>query len=288
MIRSMTAFARQENQFEWGTLIWEVRSVNHRYLEPTPRLPDEFRQIESKIRQCIQSKLKRGKIDCTLRFHPAAHNDQAIELNTPLLQQLLHTTNQIQQQHDNIADINPIELLNWPGVLQSKKQDFDNLYPQAISLLDNALDDLVSMRETEGKQLKQLITQRCKAVNEHVVIVEQKMPEIIQKFRDKLSSRLNELMDEVDPQRIEQEISLLAQKLDIAEETDRLNTHTTEVLKILEKDQPVGRKLDFLMQELHREANTLSAKSIDTTITQCAIEIKVLIEQMREQVQNIE
>jgi uncharacterized protein (TIGR00255 family) len=287
MTRSMTAFARQESQHSWGTVIWEVRSVNHRFLEPHLRIPDQFRELEGTLRERLRKKLSRGKVECTLRFMPDA-KAQSLQINEVFAQQLVEATHQIEAIMGPSQTISPIELLKWPGVLQDAQIDMDEVKSVITQLFDTALDDLVKGREREGQELANLILQRIDGISVVVADVRAKMPTILDNQRNLLRSRVAELGVELDPQRLEQEIVILAQKADVDEEMDRLDTHVQEVRRILKKREPVGRRLDFLMQELNREANTLSSKSIVTDTTQSAVELKVLIEQMREQIQNIE
>lgn len=287
MTRSMTAFARQESQHSWGTVIWEVRSVNHRFLEPHLRIPDQFRELEGTLRERLRKKLSRGKVECTLRFMPDA-KAQSLQINEVFAQQLVEATHQIEAIMGPSQTISPIELLKWPGVLQDAQIDMDEVKSVITQLFDTALDDLVKGREREGQELANLILQRIDGISAVVADVRAKMPTILDNQRNLLRSRVAELGVELDPQRLEQEIVILAQKADVDEEMDRLDTHVQEVRRILKKREPVGRRLDFLMQELNREANTLSSKSIVTDTTQSAVELKVLIEQMREQIQNIE
>jgi len=291
MIRSMTAFARQEAQHQWdecdATLVWEIRTVNHRYLEPSPRLPDHFRALESQVRRVIGQHLKRGKIDCTLRC-TFAHNTGALHLNESVVQDVLSAATALQKLSPQLAPMNTTDLLNWPDVLQATHMPLAQAQQAALSLLEQTIQEIILSRQREGAQLKTFILQRCQGITQTLASIEVGLPNIIDKFRHKLTTRLNDISTELDPTRLEQETVILLQKMDVMEEIDRLKTHLNEVQFTLNKDEPIGRRLDFLMQELHREANTLSAKSIDAELTQHAIDIKVLIEQMREQVQNIE
>ncbi len=287
MTRSMTAFARQESQHSWGTLTWEVRSVNHRFLEPHLRLPEQLREIEGILRETLRKRLSRGKVECTLRFVPEAQA-QTLQVNESFARQLIAATEQMEQLMPASQTLNPLDLLRWPGVLQDVRIDMEQVKKEALNLFNNALDDLTKGREREGKELAALIEQRLDAISAVVIDVRAKLPLILKNQRDTLCARVADLGVDLDPQRLEQEIVLLAQKADVDEEMDRLNTHVQEVRRVLKQKEPVGRRLDFLMQELNREANTLSSKSIVTDTTQSAVELKVLIEQMREQIQNIE
>ncbi|MDO6563297.1 YicC/YloC family endoribonuclease [Amphritea sp. 1_MG-2023] len=287
MTRSMTAFARQEAQHQWGSLIWEVRSVNHRYLEPHLRLPDSLRDIEGPLRESLRKKLSRGKVECTLRFVAEAKS-QTLTVNETFARELLDAAQQMENLLPVSKPIDTMDLLRWPGVLQDTSLDMDAVKKAALTLFHSALDELIESRHREGVELAALIDQRLDTISEIVTDVRSKLPGILQAQRDNLKARLAEFKAELDPNRIEQEMVILAQKADVDEEMDRLNTHVQEVKRVLKSKGPIGRRLDFLMQELNREANTLSSKSIVTDTTQSAVELKVLIEQMREQIQNIE
>ena len=287
MTRSMTAFARQEAEFEWGSLSWEIRSVNHRYLEPHLRLPDNLRELEGSLRESLRKTLSRGKVECTLRFNPEARVKQLV-VNEEFTSQVVSAAETVQSLLSEHRAIDPLELLRWPGVLQDVKLDMDLVKTAARTLFSQALDDLLEGRKREGVELALLIEQRLDAISAIVVDVRGKMPQILQAQRENLKQRLEELKVDLDEGRLEQEMALLAQKADVDEEMDRLDTHVQEVRRVLKQKGPIGRRLDFLMQELNREANTLSSKSIVANTTQSAVELKVLIEQMREQIQNIE
>ncbi|PIE20552.1 MAG: YicC family protein [Neptuniibacter caesariensis] len=287
MTRSMTAFARQEAEHEWGSLSWEIRSVNHRYLEPHLRLPENLKELEGALREKLRKTLSRGKVECTLRFHPDAQVQQLV-VNQAYAKEVIQATESLQGMLQERQPLDVLELLNWPGVLQEVKLDMELVKRSARSLFDKALDDLLQGRSREGAELANLINQRLDAIRDIVAEVREKMPQILQNQRDNLHQRLEELKVDLDETRIEQEIVLIAQKADVDEEMDRLDTHVQEVRRVLKQKGPIGRRLDFLMQELNREANTLSSKSIVASTTQCAVELKVLIEQMREQIQNIE
>ena len=288
MIRSMTAFARQESQGEWGALQLELRSVNHRYLEISPRLPEDLRSLEPKFRERIGQHLARGKVECNLRYQAPQSSEQELPLNLDLVRQLAHASREIDAIIYNPAPINSLEILRWPGVVEALQIDQPQLQAAVLAVLDKALDELNSSREREGASLKALIEQRCDSAEAVVQAVQQRLPAIIDGQRQRLLERLHEIRQHLDPDRLEQEMAMLAQKIDVAEELDRLATHLAEVRRVLNADEPVGRRLDFLMQELNREANTLGSKSIDSETTRASVELKVLIEQMREQVQNIE
>lgn len=287
MTRSMTAFARQESQHSWGNIVWELRSVNQRFLEPHIRIPDSFRDLEPAIRDLLRKNLSRGKIDCSLRFE-VAKSQQSIQVNEKLAQQLINAAGQIGSLTTSPMPIDTLEILRWPGVMLDAKLDMEEVKQHTISLLGDAIQDLNQGRAREGTQLALLIVTRLDAIAEVVVDIRSKMPLIMAKQRDLLLKRVEDIGLDVDTVRIEQEIALLAQKADVAEEIDRLDTHVQEVRRILQQKGAIGRRLDFLMQELNREANTLSSKSIVVDTTNSAVELKVLIEQMREQIQNIE
>lgn len=287
MTRSMTAFARQESQQSWGSLVWEIRSVNQRYLEPHFRVPESFRALEPALRDQLRKKLSRGKIDCSLRFD-VEKQQQGMQVDQQRAQQLIDAAQQIADLSSNSQPINPLDVLKWPGVMLDANLDMDEVKKQALDLFTAAVDDLNAGRAREGAELSDLICQRLDSISIVVSEVREKMPEILTAQRELLLSRVNDLALEIEPVRLEQEIALLAQKADVAEEMDRLDTHVQEVRRILKQKGAVGRRLDFLMQELNREANTLSSKAIVVETTNSAVELKVLIEQMREQIQNIE
>jgi uncharacterized protein (TIGR00255 family) len=288
MIRSMTAFARQERQGEWGSLAWELKSVNQRFLEPTFRLPEELRDLEAPLREQAGRALQRGKIECRLRFQPAAEISQEISINKDLAKQLAHLCREVDALFYNPAPSPSMEVLRWPGVLVMQEPRMDIVREQALALFEATLADLVEGRTREGARLKDFIEERLGAVQSWVSTVKARFPDAVNAIRDKLRQRIADLKVEVDPTRIEQEVALLAQRADVAEELDRLSAHVDETRDTLRKGGAVGRKLDFLMQEMHREANTLGSKSADIETTRAAMELKLLIEQMREQVQNVE
>ncbi|OCQ54452.1 hypothetical protein Ppb6_00354 [Photorhabdus australis subsp. thailandensis] len=287
MIRSMTAFARRDIKSEWGNAAWELRSVNQRYLETYIRLPEQFRSLEPVIRERIRSRLTRGKVECNLRFELDSRAQGELILNETLAKQLVNAANWVKQQ-SNEGEINPVDILRWPGVMAAEEQDLDAISTQLLKELDTTLDAFIQSRETEGTALKTMIEQRLDAVTEEVRKIRQQMPEIMQWQRERLHTKLEEAQVQLENNRLEQELVLLAQRLDVAEELDRLDAHVKETRNILKKKEAVGRRLDFMMQEFNRESNTLASKSINADITNSAIELKVLIEQMREQIQNIE
>ena len=288
MMLSMTAFSRQQADKEWGSLIWELRSVNHRYLETSVRLPESFRGLENVIRDTVRKKLNRGKIECQLRFQVVEASQSDLQLNKELIAKLVRANDEINQIADLNNQLTSAEILRWPGVVADQDVDADTIEREAIDLFTSALDDLVSSRVREGEALKGMLNQRVVSIREIVASIRQKIPEIICGQRKNLLEKLEELKAELEPTRLEQEIAILAQKADVDEDLDRMDSHLNEVERVIESNGQKGRRLDFLMQELNREANTLSSKSIVVGTTLGAVELKVLIEQMREQIQNVE
>lgn len=288
MVASMTAFARKQTEYEWGTLIWEIRSVNHRYLEPGLRIPDMVRAIEPQVRDALRKAISRGKVDCQLRIQLTNNEGGNENLNDALVKKLLHLSAQVRSVSHDASHLSVAEILRWPGVLQEQELDTNSLQADALALLKETLTDFDASRQREGEELSQLIRQRLYSVRDIVKSIRERLPEILLRQQDNIRTRLDAFLTELDPARLEQEIVLLAQKADVDEELDRLFTHVSEVERVLGTNEPIGRRLDFLMQELNREANTLSSKSIVAETTLNAVELKVLIEQMREQVQNIE
>lgn len=288
MAKSMTAFAYKEVSGEYGTCIWEIRSVNHRYLDIRINLPPEFRSQESHYYEQIKSRLKRGKVDANLRFTTNSEAQNNITVNEPLARALIIATRQVEGHIENPKPINALDILNWPGVAQEIAIDTSLAFKPAKQLLDDTLEELIDTRLREGKRLAEFIFQRCDQIAEIIVRIRKNRPQIIINLREKLLKRIQELNITTDNDRLEQELVLLAQRLDVDEELDRLMAHLDEINDILERDEAIGRRLDFLMQELNREANTLASKSNDAETTQLAVDLKVLIEQMREQIQNLE
>ena len=288
MIHSMTAFSRQTLNNDKGLMVLELKSVNHRFSEIALRLPDDLRLIEPKIRERIGQALKRGKVDCTLRYRTPELVESNIDIDQDLLHKLLTISNTLEAKVAHSAPINVIELMKWPGVLKAPEQDMSELGEQALAMLDDALLELQETRAREGRQIELVIKDKCQKMTAQVGKVADKLPEIIENMRTRLVERLAEFKAELDEVRLEQEMVFLINKSDVAEELERLGTHITEVERVLDKGGPVGRRMDFLMQELNREANTLGSKSIDTEMTKASVELKVLIEQIREQVQNLE
>ncbi|MFD2167215.1 YicC/YloC family endoribonuclease [Thalassotalea euphylliae] len=287
MIHSMTAFARHEIKGEWGNAVWEIRSVNQRFLETYFRLPEQFRGIEPVLRERFRKALARGKVECALRFtaNPAAKG--TLSLNTQLAEQLIAHAQTIAGKLEQ-AQVNPVEIMRWPGVMEAEEADMDAIQADMLAGFDQALKDFIAARAREGENMKALIEQRLEGIVVQAETVKAHMPEIIQWQKDRIIEKFNDAGIEPESGRVEQELVLLAQKMDVDEEIDRLFSHVKETQGILKKGGPQGRRLDFMMQEFNREANTLGSKSINADITNAAVELKVLIEQMREQIQNIE
>jgi uncharacterized protein (TIGR00255 family) len=288
MTNSMTAFANSEMEFENLLLNCELRSVNHRYCDISLKIPERFRFAEADIRSTISNKLKRGKIECSLSYKKHNLVQHNVSVDMQAVKALLATTKDIEQLMDSSRSISPLEILTFPGVQVEKESDKAALQQALQQLLQTAIDNLLEARQREGAQLSHLIRARCIKLQKFVGQAHARMPVVLALLRTKFKTRIAELVAEPNHERIEQEMVLLTQKLDVDEELDRLDTHITEVLRVLEQDEPVGRRLDFLMQEMNREANTLGSKSADKEMTAFSIDMKVLIEQMREQVQNIE
>jgi len=287
MIHSMTAYARKEFKGDWGTAVWEIRSVNQRYLETYIRLPEQFRGLEAVLRERFRKQLQRGKVECNLRFEASAANSGALQLNEALAEKLIESANWIAQKAGK-AELNPVDILRWPGVMETAEKDMGELSTDLLRFFDETLGEFLESRASEGEKLQVMLEQRLAGITEQAAFVQSKMPEIIQWQRERIQKKFSDAKIELDETRVEQELVLMAQKLDVAEEIDRLNAHVTETHSILKKGGACGRRLDFMMQEFNRESNTLGSKSISTDITKSAVELKVLIEQMREQLQNIE
>ncbi|AEH31964.1 YicC family protein [Vibrio anguillarum] len=288
MIYSMTAYARKEVKGDWGTAVWEIRSVNQRYLETYFRLPEQFRGLEPVLRERFRQRLARGKVECHLRYeaNPAAKSE--LNINEALANQVIKAANQVMHMTGELSRINPFQIMQWPGVMETPEQDMDSINKALLAGFDDAIIEFIDARGREGDNMKALIEQRLTAISEEVVKVRARMPEILQWQRERLLTKFEEAKIELDATRVEQELILLAQKSDVAEELDRLDSHVKEARNVLKKGGSCGRKLDFMMQEFNRESNTLASKSISTDITASGVELKVLIEQMREQIQNIE
>ena len=288
MISSMTAFVQHESQSEQSRVVWEIRSVNHRYLEISMRLPEELRSAEMMFRETIKASLSRGRIDAVLRYQSAESSANSPELNLDTINQLMAWSRTVQSTVPVAGELSIADILKWPGVLTPERIDEDQLSVTAKDALANALSALASQRQREGRQLAVVINAKLEAARDIVIGVQGRVPELEQYARQRLNERVSEFAEQLEPGRFEQELVLLLAKSDIVEEIDRLQLHLAEVANILNGSGPVGRRLDFLMQELNREANTLGSKSNHPETTTAAVDLKVLIEQMREQIQNIE
>ncbi len=287
MIYSMTAFARLEVKKDWGDAVWEIRSVNQRYLENFFRLPEQFRGLENTLREKLRQNLTRGKIECSLRIDINKQTNAESNLNKELANQVIQSLQWIKAQAGE-GEINLTDVLRYPGVVEAQEQDLDVISQDLLTAFDDLLTDFIAMRGREGEKLNDIIQQRLDAIAVEADKVRSQMPAVLQWQRERLLQRFEDAQINLDPQRVEQEMILLAQRVDVSEELDRLQMHVKETTNILKKGGAVGRKLDFMMQELNRESNTLASKSINADITASAVELKVLIEQMREQIQNLE
>tara|TARA_B100002049_G_C16055926_1_gene365802 strand:- start:315 stop:1166 length:852 start_codon:yes stop_codon:yes gene_type:complete len=283
----MTGFARSQAQGDWGEVVWELRSVNHRYLDIHLRLPDALRALEPAIREAVSRVVSRGKIDIGAKL-ATTDDTQSIEIDEQRLAALGEALSQVRSTVIDCRAPDALRLLTYPGVQREREPDTDAIQRDALAALKDALDQLQSMREDEGSRLAAMLVDRARQIREHADAAAARVPQAREAWHEKLSARLAELEIEADPARLEQELIFTAQKMDVAEEIDRLHSHVEALEKALKKKEPIGRRLDFLMQEFNREANTLGSKSQDSELTAHAVEMKVLIEQMREQVQNIE
>jgi uncharacterized protein (TIGR00255 family) len=289
MIRSMTGFARRERQGPWGTLTCELRSVNHRYLELSLRLPDDLRGLENDARQLLSGSLRRGKVDAGVYLKGALAGAASLEINRAVIEQVVAGVAEVRAiAGDAAGTMNPLDVLRWPGVIRDTERDVTPMAAAAVELLKETAADLNAARAREGARIRDMLAQRCVALRELVSVVRARLPEVSARIRSRVLERVAQLGTTVDAERLEQEIALLAYKMDVAEELDRLGSHIAETLQVIDSGEPAGRRLDFLMQEFNREANTLSSKSQDSETTRAAVDMKVLIEQMREQVQNVE
>lgn len=288
MLRSMTAYGRKSAQNEFGEMTWEMRSVNHRYLELSFKLPDEFRTLEPLAREKISALLKRGKVDVFMRLQAPADLDGGINIDDKLALDVLKAAERLKQASSHCGDIDPLRILAWPGVVAKMPRDAKQLEVHAMRLLEETLDDYIGAREREGEKTRVMLIERCDQIETIVADVRKLRPAVVARLNEKLRAKLDQLNLDLDPGRLEQELVFAAQKLDVDEELDRLDAHIDEMRKIFKRNEPVGRRLDFLIQEFNREANTLGAKSADSDTTGFSVELKVLIEQMREQVQNLE
>jgi len=288
MTRSMTAFATKSVDADWGSLVWEIRTVNHRYLDVIVRMPEELRSMEMQVRDLLSHEIKRGKVECTLRFRPNQGYKAEIEINESYAAAVIKASQVVTKVLHQPSEINAMDVLRWPGVVKDPKQDLKPVLAAVIGLAKQAVDDLLKCRESEGKRLEYFVMKRREAMIDLIHDEIRRRPDVVSGYRKKLMSRLDELKADPDMDRFEQELMYLTQKMDVDEELDRLESHMEELKRVFSRKEPIGRRLDFIMQELNREANTLGSKSIDIKTTQDSVELKVLIEQMREQVQNIE
>ena len=286
MTQSMTAYAQATISTELGELSCELRSVNHRFLDVAPRMPEDLRANESALRDAIGAKLARGRVDVFIRLKES--DSSSLEPNLNAADNLQNLLDEMRQRLPEMQMIRAIDALKWPGILQAKKADPVKMKAQLLGVLDQALDGMIEARAKEGSKMEGLIRERLTAMSEVIASVESFLPEIVEAYKARLDEKLIDIKDQLDPARLEQELVIFLQKTDVAEELDRLNVHIEEVGAVLDKPEPAGKRLDFLMQELNREANTLGSKSQDPRLTKASVDLKVLIEQMREQVQNIE
>ena len=288
MIHSMTAYGRVENSEGQNSISCEIRSVNHRYSEISIRLPEELRPLEQKIRDRISGKIKRGKIECNIRIEKHNAYDEALSINQDLLKNIIEASKRINSDLSTSAPLDSLDLLRWPGVLEKSTLDVEEIGKLLFPLLNEAIDIVIDTRQREGEKIKKMLTDRCTKIKEIISNVKKQIPDILKNYRKKLIQRVQEISDELDNDRLEQELLFLSQKADIEEEIDRLNAHADEVVRVIDQKEPIGRRLDFLMQEMNRESNTLGSKSNHIYTSNASVELKVLIEQMREQIQNIE
>ena len=288
MTCSMTAFARVQTQVETAVLCWEIKSVNHRYLEASFRLPEAYRYLEPVCRSLLKDYVNRGKLDCQLKINWVSESSQSLSLNEPLIQGLLEAGKQLSANHHIPDDLSVSQILAWPGAVQTTQPDQDEVGQTIKTLFQESMNDLVKVRETEGQKLNQFVMTRLQQLAAEVEGAKSCVAQVSKLAREKLLTRLEGLQLSVTESRIEQEIALMLARLDVSEELDRLQAHIEEVTRVIKQNGACGRRLDFLMQELNREANTLSSKSDSSELTRHAVEMKVLIEQMREQIQNIE
>jgi len=288
MLHSMTGFARQSAESDAGTLTWELRAVNHRYLDIQFRLPEELRPKEQAFKQQVSTVLKRGKVECSLHLRRAFDQQAEMQINAELVQLIGTRVTEIRKTLPDTSPLNPVDILRWPGVIAEAEIDAEPLQQEAVELLDHALQAMTDMRASEGERIAAMLESRCEEIAALAASVRERLPEVLAGAHAKQKERIERIDVAADPARLEVELALIAQKLDVDEELDRLDSHVVEIREVLKSDEPVGRRLDFLMQELNREANTLGSKSVDAETTKAAVELKVLIEQMREQIQNVE
>ena len=284
----MTAFARTETQCDQGGIQWEIRSVNHRYLDVQLRLPEEFRRLDPKIRERVGANLRRGKVDCTLRVLPTAGQTSGLSVDDELAARVAQAAQAVAAFLPAPAPVSPVDILRWPGVVQAPTPDLEQIERAVLDGLESALSDLAGMREREGARMEAVIRDRLGDLESEVHRVRELLPAIVTGFAERMRARLGEVDATLDEGRVEQELALIAQRMDVAEELDRLEAHVDEIRATVGKPEPAGRRLDFLMQELNREANTLGSKSAAVATSRASVDLKVFIEQMREQIQNVE
>lgn len=287
MPRSMTAFARNTVDFSWGSVSCELRSVNHRFLETGFRLPETMREVEMQLREIARKKLTRGKVDIALQVS-FNNNDAAVSADMVLAKRYIDIAEQMANELQNPAPISPLEIMRWPGILKDQDVKSQSLHKAAIQTFSETVDQLLEGRQREGDKLAEMIEQRLSGIETQLAIVRENLPTILEHQRTRLNEKLESLRCQVDEDRLEQEMVIISNRADVDEELDRLEAHISEIRRVLNSKESIGRRLDFLMQELNREANTLGSKSIAGVTTQASVELKVLIEQMREQIQNIE
>ena len=284
----MTAYGRVENSEGQNSISCEIRSVNHRYSEISIRLPEELRPLEQKIRDHISGKIKRGKIECNIRIEKHNAYDESLSINQDLLKNIIEAAKRINSDLSTSAPLDSLDLLRWPGVLEKSTLDVEEIGKLLFPLVNEAIDIVIDTRQREGEKIKKMLTDRCTKIKEIISNVKKQIPDILKNYRKKLTQRVQEISDELDNDRLEQELLFLSQKADIEEEIDRLGAHVDEVVRVIDRKEPIGRRLDFLMQEMNRESNTLGSKSNHIYTSNASVELKVVIEQMREQIQNIE
>jgi uncharacterized protein (TIGR00255 family) len=288
MIYSMTGYATGARELGFGVLNVEIRSVNHRYLDLQFRMPDDLRAIEPQLRELLTAKLNRGKVECRISFAATPGTAQLPDMNEPLLRQLVGLSARIRAVLPAASELRVADVLRWPGMLGTETLPLEDLRTACTELVSHVLGEFASSRAREGEKLRAMLGERAAAMEQRVAEVAPRMPEVLAAFREKLATRLKEAIAASDDERVRQEVVLFANRIDVDEELTRLGTHISELKRILQQGGVVGKRLDFLMQELNREANTLGSKSVDIAVTQAAMGLKLLIEQMREQVQNIE
>lgn len=288
MIYSMTAFARQIEQGNWGNAIWEIKAVNHRYLDCSFKMPESFKSLEMSLREMVRAKVQRGRVECTLQYKLSEKDYSSLSIDKNLVQSLAHAIDEVKQCIPEAKTVSPLQILSWPNVLQVEEEKLEFMQNMVAKLFEKALHELIASRAREGHALQKILEQKLHEVSAEEQKIRERAPQILQLQHAKIIERLAAVKAELDPQRLEQEMVLLAQKIDVMEELDRLAMHVKEMQRILHDGGYVGKRLDFLLQEFNRETNTIASKSIDAETTSIAVELKVLIEQMREQVQNVE